>query len=68
MMFLRQEDFCHTVVIECPHDGIQVRAWLNSNRIPFTFRSVFHNHNTRHHMAYNMTEKGHAVMFKLRWG
>ena len=37
MKILLREDFKYEVSLPCPHNGEEVRFWLNRNRIPFIY-------------------------------
>ena len=63
MKILLREDFKYEVSLPCPHNGEEVRFWLNRNRIPFIY-STF---NAGTSIEYIMTEENHAVWLSLRY-
>jgi hypothetical protein len=58
-----REDFKYEVSLPCPHNGEEVRSWLNKNSIPF----IYFTYNAGRSIEYIMTEEEHATWFKLRW-
>ena len=58
-----QENFKYEVSLPCPHNGEEIRNWLNKNRIPF----IYTTYNAGTSIEYIMTEEKHATMFMLRW-